>query len=84
MLRPSVALALVAFALSCAPAARALSVETIAFDTKRGQARFTVEVAADPQSQERGLMFRRQLGANEGMLFDFHAARFVSFWMKNT
>lgn len=62
----------------------ALPVETIAIDTHKGIARFTVEVAADSKSQERGLMYRRQLGANQGMLFDFHTARFVSFWMKNT
>ncbi len=42
------------------------------------------ELAATPQQQAQGLMFRREMGADEGMLFpsDFPQAR--SFWMKNT
>jgi uncharacterized protein len=46
--------------------------------------RFTVELAKSPQETERGLMFRKSLGARSGMLFIFNedAPRF--FWMKNT
>lgn len=46
--------------------------------------RFTVEVAASEADQERGLMCRTEMGANEGMLFPFPTARPASFWMRNT
>ncbi len=48
------------------------------------QIKFDVEMATDEAQRERGLMFRKQLGAYEGMLFDFFQEREVSFWMKNT
>jgi len=43
-----------------------------------------VEVAADEASQSRGLMFRKSLPENEGMLFDFGGPGIYSFWMKDT
>lgn len=46
--------------------------------------RFRVEVAATPQEQARGLMFRTQMGADEGMIFPLDRVRMASFWMKNT
>ena len=45
---------------------------------------FTVEVAATPEQQERGLMFRRSLGPDRGMIFPYDPPQDVSFWMKNT
>ena len=66
------------------PAPLKLPVEKIVIDTLNGPRTFTVEVAADPQSQERGLMFRRQMADDAGMLFDFHRPQQVSFWMENT
>lgn len=52
--------------------------------TSRGSHAFTVEVAATPDEQSQGLMFRERLGPNEGMLFPFPAPRLAGFWMKNT
>jgi uncharacterized protein len=49
-----------------------------------GDHRFTVEVAQTPQQQETGLMFRRSVGANQGMIFPYNPSQEVSFWMKNT
>lgn len=46
--------------------------------------RFVVELADDRESRRRGLMFRENLGPDEGMLFDFERERPVSMWMKNT
>ena len=46
--------------------------------------RFVVEIAETPAQRSAGLMFRRPLAANRGMLFDFHAVEPVSMWMKNT
>jgi uncharacterized protein len=45
---------------------------------------FRVEMARTSAEQARGLMFRRQMGADEGMIFPMEPARPASFWMKNT
>jgi uncharacterized membrane protein (UPF0127 family) len=42
------------------------------------------EVAATPEQQERGLMFRRSLRPDRGMIFPYDPPQDVSFWMKNT
>ncbi len=49
-----------------------------------GSHRFLVELADDDRSRARGLMFRRSLPADGGMLFDFGRDQPVSMWMKNT
>ena len=67
-----------------APAAPALPVVTITIETQRGSRAFNVEMASDPQSQKQGLMYRRQLAPDAGMLFDFQETVMLSFWMKNT
>ena len=45
---------------------------------------FRVEVAASPDQQEQGLMFRTAMGADEGMIFPMDPPRGASFWMRNT
>jgi uncharacterized protein len=42
------------------------------------------EVARTPEERSKGLMFRRQMGKNDGMLFVFEPAQIISMWMKNT
>ncbi len=42
------------------------------------------EVAMRDEERAQGLMFRQQLGANEGMVFRFPENREVCMWMKNT
>lgn len=49
-----------------------------------GQTPLWVEVADTLEKQERGLMFRRSLPENEGMLFVFTEPIELSFWMRNT
>jgi uncharacterized membrane protein (UPF0127 family) len=49
-----------------------------------GEHRFTVEVAASPEEQARGLMFRRSLAGDRGMIFPYDPPQPVGFWMKNT
>ena len=56
----------------------------ITVDTASGPRTFEVEVASDPASQRRGLMYRRDLAPSAGMLFDFHTDEALSFWMKDT
>jgi hypothetical protein len=43
-----------------------------------------VQVAQTPEQQATGLMFRKTMGTNEGMLFIFDEPRQQCFWMKNT
>ncbi|MFN4020743.1 MAG: DUF192 domain-containing protein [Erythrobacter sp.] len=45
---------------------------------------FKVELAASPEAQARGLMFRDRLGDFEGMIFPSGTPGPRSFWMKNT
>ena len=45
---------------------------------------FRVEVARTPQEQSRGLMFRTEMEADEGMLFPYQQPQMLSFWMRNT
>lgn len=49
-----------------------------------GQARFTVEVADDPEERSVGLMNREVLATGAGMLFAYDGPQSVVFWMKNT
>jgi len=43
-----------------------------------------VEVVRTEKEKERGLMFREQMGKDEGMLFVYEREEMLSFWMKNT
>lgn len=52
--------------------------------TASGMHEFSVWIAADPKSRERGLMFVREMAADRGMLFVFEFPQQVAFWMKNT
>ena len=45
---------------------------------------FRVEVAKTPAEQAKGLMFRTEMGPDEGMLFPSDYPQQRSFWMKNT
>jgi hypothetical protein len=48
-----------------------------------GKADIKAEVAATPQEDARGLMYRRSLGDNSGMIFFLAGPQTASFWMKN-
>jgi uncharacterized protein len=52
--------------------------------TASGSHNFMVEVADNDQSRAQGLMYRRELADDRGMLFDFKEEKNVSFWMQNT
>jgi uncharacterized protein len=42
------------------------------------------EIAATDTEFRRGLMMRSELGANDGMLFDYNIPMIICMWMKNT
>mgnify|MGYP000051797483 CR=1 FL=1 len=52
--------------------------------TISGHYQFVIEVADSETERARGLMFRRQLAKNAGMLFDYGKEQKISMWMKNT
>ncbi|WOD38396.1 DUF192 domain-containing protein [Nodosilinea sp. E11] len=62
--------------------ARAQQLGVTAVTTLGGEEIF-LEVAATPQQQALGLMYREPLPDDRGMLFPLGRARPVSFWMKN-
>ncbi|MGO8065910.1 DUF192 domain-containing protein [Rhizobium leguminosarum] len=45
---------------------------------------FTVEIASTPDQRARGLMFRKTMADDAGMIFDFDQPRRVTMWMENT
>lgn len=49
-----------------------------------GSARFTVELADDPNERAVGLMNRPSMPASAGMLFLYETPQTVGFWMENT
>jgi uncharacterized protein len=55
-----------------------------ALQLKAGQHLITAELAATPDSRDRGLMRRKSLAADRGMLFIFPEAHRHCMWMKNT
>ncbi|HEX4077835.1 MAG TPA: DUF192 domain-containing protein [Rhizomicrobium sp.] len=57
---------------------------TLTIDTAQGPRHFAVELAVTPGQEEQGLMYRRELAPDAGMLFDFGDTATRTFWMKNT
>lgn len=53
-------------------------------ELQAGSRRLKVELAVTADEREKGLMFRKALGEDEGMLFVFDSDQQLAFWMKNT
>ena len=49
-----------------------------------GSARFTVEIADDPDERAQGLMHRPSMPSGAGMLFVYEGPQSLTFWMRNT
>lgn len=60
------------------------ALEQIEILTASGAHAFNVEVARTLRQRELGLMYRRSLPEDRGMLFFFDAERPIAMWMKNT
>lgn len=43
-----------------------------------------IEIADTPYKRETGLMYRHELGEQQGMLFIFEESQYLAFYMKNT
>jgi uncharacterized membrane protein (UPF0127 family) len=65
-------------------AALAAGSGTLVFKTGTGDHNFAIEVATTAREQALGLMFRRSLPENAGMLFVYDPPQPAAMWMKNT
>lgn len=71
--------------LASASLAYAQALEALSIATQGGQRQnFKVEVARNDADRAQGLMYRRAMPADQGMLFDFAKVGPVSMWMQNT
>jgi uncharacterized membrane protein (UPF0127 family) len=72
------------FIYPCNAAGDAQVAATFLDGSGRELCRFKVELAVTPEEQSRGLMFRKDLASDAGMLFVNKSDELRSFWMKNT
>lgn len=77
-------LLVVAVAATCTRNSGSKEVKGDTIPVTIGKHTLRVEVAADSLTRERGLMFRKEMPEERGMLFVFPEAQPLSFWMKNT
>lgn len=80
----SAIMALFLFSVAGTVAQVVFQTEQLTIRTESGPKVFTVEVAVDSLQRQQGLMFRKNMASNAGMLFDFGSSRDVAMWMKNT
>lgn len=84
----SLALVALVFLAACggSDAAKTTAPRTIddRFPIQVGDRTVQMQIAALPAEQQKGLMFRQTMGADEGMLFVFTTPQPQGFWMRNT
>ncbi|RXF72069.1 DUF192 domain-containing protein [Hansschlegelia zhihuaiae] len=84
---PPLRYAAAAFVLAISVAASAFAaamLEKLTFETADGPRVFQIEVALTPEQRQTGLMYRRTLPEDHGMLFDFGSPQEITMWMQNT
>ena len=80
----------VVFLLSCgelipADPVKTLYRENLSIESNTGEKHhFHVELADSPEERSMGLMYRKEMGADEGMLFLYSQQQYVTMWMHNT
>jgi len=79
----AIRLVIVAFVLLVV-AACSSGEDRLVLHTGKGDFSFTVEIADTNEERAKGLMFRNELAADAGMLFDYGKEQETSFWMQNT
>ncbi|AVS70911.1 DUF192 domain-containing protein [Paracidovorax avenae] len=82
--RLAASLALAAACLGAAQAQEGPQLDLQRVDLAAGMHRIDAQLAATPQERETGLMHRKDMPSNEGMLFVFSVPAVQCFWMKNT
>ncbi|NND49045.1 MAG: DUF192 domain-containing protein, partial [Rhizobiales bacterium] len=73
-----------ALALAFSTTVDAEGLKPLSIEGGSGAHHFQVEIAVSQAERAKGLMFRRSLAPDRGMLFDFGEEQSVSMWMRNT
>ncbi len=68
---------------SLAPASE-MPIATAVVETAKGTFKFTVERAETPNDKSRGLMHRKSMPQDHGMIFTWDSEQNISMWMANT
>ncbi len=69
---------------SIADSAKGEGLTQLVASTSKGEFIYNIELAVSSEQRTRGLMFRKKMPRNYGMLFDFVRTQKVTMWMKNT
>ena|SRR2546425_8040904 len=72
------------FALTSCRAGVRFGTGTVTIRTASGPVRLAAQIADSDAARQRGLMNRRSLGPDSGMVFLFDGPTSVGFWMKDT
>ncbi|WP_340588748.1 DUF192 domain-containing protein [Erythrobacter alti] len=64
--------------------AAGLEIIPVTVTTDSGTHVIQTEVAATFEEKQRGMMFRTEMGPNEGMIFPYDEPQQLGFWMRNT
>jgi len=83
-LRAFAAAFFVACAAWTASALERFDTAPLTIETAERSVALTVELADSTAQKAQGLMFRRALGEDRGMLFDYGAPKTIRMWMRNT
>lgn len=70
--------------MSCIPVTSHAQTQMPHIDLTAGFYRIDAEVAATPELRSQGLMHRKSMGVNQGMLFAFDHKDRYCMWMRNT
>jgi uncharacterized protein len=63
---------------------QSFSKSVLEISTTARKIKLNIEIARTPRQQAQGLMFRRRLAADAGMLFLYDQPQIIRMWMKNT
>ena len=69
---------------SVADSSKGKGLTPLGVSTPKGKFTYNIELAVSGEQRTRGLMFRKQMPQDYGMLFDFDRTQTVMMWMKNT
>jgi uncharacterized membrane protein (UPF0127 family) len=75
---------LVALLAASTPGLAEMRKEALKLVTATGTHTFQVEIAETPAEKARGLMFRRSLADDAGMIFPYTPPQEATMWMRNT
>ncbi len=72
------------FLFACSPDNEQRPTSPLVINTANGEVRFNVETAQTLEELQTGLMYRTEMPANNGMIFNIYPVRPTGMWMKNT